>query len=288
MSGSGAGPERLAVFGGVYSNHLALEATLESIARRVDPLRRDSSSPGATDGGNTAVWCLGDVNGFGPAPERSLERLRASGVPAVQGNYDHSLGHALADCACGYTDPEDERLAQDSYDYTSARVGELARAWLRALPREARLTLGGRRVLLCHGSPRRQNEFLWESACSDAFLAWLCDAHDADVIVCSHTGIHWQRALPDGRHVVNSGAIGRPAHDGRPCGWYALLTASAVGLDVEFVPVPYDHEALAREMEAERLPLEFVETIRTGWWTSCLGNLPAKERMRARLEGTPE
>ena len=26
---------------------------------------------------------------------------------------------------------------------------------------------------------------------------------------------------------------------------------------------------------------EFVETIRTGWWTSCLGNVPARERMRS-------
>ena len=50
----------------------------------------------------------------------------------------------------------------------------------------------------------------------------------------------------------------------------------------EFVPVSYDHEALAREMEEERLPAPFVETIRGGWWTTCLEILPAKERARGR------
>jgi len=50
----------------------------------------------------------------------------------------------------------------------------------------------------------------------------------------------------------------------------------------EFAPVRYDHEALAREIEAEGLPNEFAETIRTGWWTTCLENLPAKERARGR------
>jgi hypothetical protein len=36
-------------------------------------------------------------------------------------------------------------------------------------------------------------------------------------------------------------------------------------------------------MEAEALPSEFAETIRTGWWTTCLENLPAKERRRGRF-----
>ena len=54
----------------------------------------------------------------------------------------------------------------------------------------------------------------------------------------------------------------------------------AAGLAVEFVPVEYDHERLAGEMRDEKLPEEFVETVLTGWWTTCLEVLPAKERKR--------
>jgi len=46
--------------------------------------------------------------------------------------------------------------------------------------------------------------------------------------------------------------------------------------------VPYDHPHLAAEMRAEGLPGEFVETILTGWWTTCLEILPAKERSLGR------
>jgi hypothetical protein len=35
-------------------------------------------------------------------------------------------------------------------------------------------------------------------------------------------------------------------------------------------------------MDGEKLPVEFIETIRTGWWTTCLEILPAKERERGR------
>ena len=104
----------------------------------------------------------------------------------------------------------------------------------------------------------------------------------ADVLLCTHTGIKWHRALGDGAHVVNVGVIGRPENDGTTNVWYAVLSATP-DLAVEFVPVRYDAEALAREMEAEGLPGEFVETIRTGWWTTCLENLPAKERARGKF-----
>jgi hypothetical protein len=81
--------------------------------------------------------------------------------------------------------------------------------------------------------------------------------------------------------VVNAGALGRPANDGRTEVWYATLEFES-DVRVEFRPVSYDVETLAREMARESLPQEFIETIRTGWWTTCLENLPAKERRRGR------
>jgi len=256
---------RLAAFGGVYSNAPALRAVLDDVAGH----------------GADLLWCLGDVGGFGPDPDRAIEILRASECPTLRGNYDDAVGNEREDCACGYTDPRDERFAQISYDYTVARTSRDHKTWLAWLPEQRRLEIAGRRVLLCHGSPRRTNEFLWESTSSDGFLEWLCERHEADVLVCTHTGLHWQRRLPSGRHVVNVGAIGRPANDGRTEVWYAALELDR-DVRVEFRPVAYDFEALARDMEAERLPGEFVETIRTGWWTTCLENLPAKERRRGR------
>lgn len=256
---------RLAVFGGVYSNHLALAEVIADIGRR----------------GVGQAWCLGDLGGFGPHPDRSVALLRDSGIPTIQGNYDDSIGHGRADCACGYTDPRDNAFAQRSYDYTSERTAADHKRWMRDLPGQQRMTLAGRRVLLCHGSPRRVNEFLWDSACSDAFLDWLCASFEADLMVCGHTGLPWHRPLPSGRAVVNVGAIGRPANDGCTEVRYAEITLDET-VRVEFPCVRFDAEALAVEMEAERLPSEFVETIRTGWWTTCLENLPAKERMRGR------
>ena len=245
------------------------------------PPRAPRGAEDARGRGAARLFCLGDLGGFGPHPERIRPILEEFGVETIAGNYDRSLAERLADCGCGYTHPADNHFAQLSYDYTNRRTTDEARAWLAGLPALARFTRGGRRVLLCHGSPRRVNEFLWESAASDAFLTRLAREAGADLVLCTHTGLHWQRRLPGGARVVNVGAVGRPANDGSPRVWYAFFPGGAE--EATFVPVEYDHESLAREMEAERLPSEFVETIRTGWWTTCLEILPAKERARGRF-----
>ena len=257
---------RIAFIGGIYSNYWALMATLDDIERR----------------GADRTFFLGDLGAFGPHPDRVPDLLRLRGVEGIQGNYEESLSSGANDCHCGYTDPRDNHYAQISYDYTFANTSGAHKEWMGTLPREIRFEAGGLRFLLVHGSPRRINEFLWRSTSPDAFLEKLCTDAKADVIVCTHTGLHWHRRLPSGRHVVNAGVIGRPANDGRTNVWYAQLTARNRELDVEFVPIAYDHHRLAAEMHQEALPAEFIETVMTGWWTTCLEILPAKERAAGR------
>jgi predicted phosphodiesterase len=256
---------RVACFGGVYNNYLALEAAIGDARRR----------------GVEAIYCLGDMGAFGPHPDRVFPLLDQHGVICLQGNYDDSIGNELDNCQCGYTDPRDNYFAQLSYDYTLANTSATNRQFLRGLPKQIRFSLGPLQVLLCHGSPRKVNEFLWESTTPTHFLNMLADQHAADIIAATHTGIKWQRELSGDRRFVNVGVLGRPENDGQTNVWYALLSHSpASGLEVDFVPVAYDHLRLAEEMRKEKLPEEFIETVLTGWWTTCLEILPAKERKR--------
>ena len=266
---NGGKPEfrRVAAFGGIYSNHHALRRALdEAEARDVD-----------------AVICLGDLGAFGPYPDRACELIREADAIVVRGNYDDSLARGLEDCQCGYTAPRDNHYARISYRYTFANTSPTHRRWMGRLPETFRFRMGEAEVLAFHGSPRRMNEFLWESTTPTHFLERLADDWEADVLLGTHTGLHWRRALSRSRAYVNVGALGRPANDGDPAVWFTILEADGEGgVRSEFVRVPYDHEALAGEMEAEGLPDEFVETIRTGWWTTCLEVLPGKERARGR------
>ena len=135
-----------------------------------------------------------------------------------------------------------------------------------------------------HGSPRRINEFLFASTSPAPFLEVMLERER-----CDGDALHPQRPA-----VAPPAAVGRatwstsassagPANDGRTNVWYAVLEARDDSLGVELVPLDYDHEALAAEMRAEELPEEFVETVTSGWWTTCLEILPARERAASRF-----
>jgi len=229
------------------------------------------------------IFCLGDLGAFGPYPDRVFPILQSNNVQCLRGNYDDSIGFEKDDCQCGYTDPQDNHFAKLSYDYTLANTSEKNKAYLRKLPETIPVQLGDLNVLLCHGSPRQVNEFLWESCTSDGFLRWCCHQYKTDVVVGTHSGIKWHRELGQGKHYVNVGVLGRPENDGTTHVWYTILSTDEKGeLQVEYRPVEYDYQRLAREMESENLPKEFIETVLTGWWTTCLEILPGKERVRGK------
>ncbi len=262
------GPFRsIAVCGGVYSNHHALAAFLDESGRR----------------GAEAVYCLGDLGGFGPTPDRVWPLLERGSVRTIQGNYEQSLAGGAEDCNCGYTDPRDNHFARLSYAYTARQSSAAFKRWMGGLPPRRRVRVGRHELLLVHGSPRRVNEFLFASTSPVPFLEVLLDQERADALLCTHTGLPWRRRLPSGRLAANVGVLGRPANDGSTAVRWAWLETGGNGLDVELVRLPYDHLALAREMRAEALPEEFVETILSGWWTTCLEILPARERAASRF-----
>ena len=258
---------RIAVCGGAYANPHAVRAWVADAGAR----------------GAERLFCLGDLGGFGAECDEIWPLLTDSGVECVAGNYDVAIGRGDADCGCGYSDDRDNHFAQLMYDYTRAHTGAGFAAWMRELPLERRERIGDADVLMVHGSPLAINDFLWESLDDDELRLRL-DAIDGgrpDVLLCTHTGIPWQRRV-DGTLIVNVGTVGRPANDGRQETWYALLDLEGGEVHAELVALAYDWRAHAEAMRAAGLPEPFVETVESGWWTTCLEIVPPPERARGR------
>jgi len=78
--------------------------------------------------------------------------------------------------------------------------------------------------------------------------------------------------------------LGRPANDGRTEVWYALVDLVDGAATAELVPLAYDWAAQAASMRAGGLPEAFVETVETGWWTTCLEVVPPQERSRGKYQ----
>ncbi len=256
---------RIAVCGGPYGNPYALRAFV------TDALAR----------GAQQLFCLGDLGGFGAEVDALWPIISANDITCVAGNYDVAIARADPDCGCGYRDNRDNAYAQLIYDHTLRTTSRAFATWMGRLPTQRRLRLGGTDVHLVHGSPLALNDFWWESLGEDEHRARV-RASGADLVLCTHSGLPWQRRVDD-TLAVNVGVIGKPANDGTNDVWYAVLDLVDGRATAELVPLSYDWRAQAASMRSAGLPEAFVETIETGWWTTCLESLPPAERARGRF-----
>lgn len=101
----------------------------------------------------------------------------------------------------------------------------------------------------------------------------------ADGVIAGHTGIPFTRNV-DGRVWHNTGALGMPANDGTPRGWFTVMTPMIHGLRFEHRPLHYDHITAMRKMREAGLPAGYANAMGNGLWPA-MDILPEPERESA-------
>jgi putative phosphoesterase len=230
---------RVAVITDIHGNLPALEASLTAI----DSMDVD------------AIYCGGDLVGYGPHPNEVCRLLEERGIPTIYGNYDYAIARDQEDCGCAYRDQHDRELGQLSVAWTLEHTDQRSKDFMRGLPFDARFDLGDKRVRLVHGSPRKVNEYLFADKPARTFERIAAGA-DCDVLVFGHTHQPWVEEY-GGVLFVNCGSVGKPK-DGDPRASFAVLDADD-GVTIE--RVEYDAEAVARQVAEAGLPAEYAEKL---------------------------
>jgi predicted phosphodiesterase len=202
---------RVAVLSDIHGNLPALDAVLAEVAAEdVD-----------------AVVCGGDVVG-GAFSVEVLDRLLAlPDVRFVRGNGDRLMLEG--------TDEFDV-----DWEVERRRLGDERLAAIASWPLTAELDFGGLgQALFCHAVPSA-DEPIFTRITPDDDVVRLLIGVDADLLVCGHTHVQFDRLLPSGLRVVNAGSVGMP-YEGRPGAFWALL-----GPGVELRRTEYDVGAAAR------------------------------------------
>jgi predicted phosphodiesterase len=199
----------------------------------------------------------------GPLPAEILDRIMELDALAIHGNADREL---IGAATGGLSDT-----------WAQSQLDERHKSFLAGLPEQVEVeveALG--RVLFCHGSPRSDEEMILRTT-PEEWLREMLEGVDADVVVCGHTHMQFDRRI-DRWRVVNAGSVGLPY--GVPGAHWALL-----GPDVEHRQTPYDVEAFAsrvltldwpkaerfaeeniRNVPSEREALEFFEPMAAEQW----------------------
>ena len=225
---------KIAVLSDIHGNLLALEAVLSDIQNE----------------NCEKILFLGDYALAGPEPGDTVNfcmSLREhDNVEMIQGNtdkmiadYSEELYNNLSKVAPVMANAlrEESKMSKNQIEF------------LRDLPEQKELEIDGVKILMVHGSPRRNNEDILPDTSLDEVEKML-DGVDADLILCGHTHLPCGFQTTKKQTVVNDGSVGRPFTE-NPESCYAIITTHGNGsFSVEHKFVKYDNFQAAKILVA--------------------------------------
>lgn len=194
------------------------------------------------------VFCLGDLAMAGPQPRMVIDFVsKQSDWVVIQGNTDKMIAEFTP------------KLFEDVYASFPVMANALAddvnliesdkKEFLRHLPPQKELEIEGVKILLVHGSPRRNNEDILPDMPLKTVEEMIAGV-DADVIFCGHTHIPCGYQTNSKQTIVNVGSVGRPMH-GEPKACYVVADFEDGGFSIEHRFIEYD-TVMAAEIMAKR------------------------------------
>ncbi len=197
----------------VHGNIRALEAVLQEVP-------------------DDATIIVGGDVAAGPFPQETVDVLRALGdrVRWIRGNADRELVVGEA----GLAPPE-------LLDWVRSKLDAGTIEWLGGLPP----TLVWEGVLYCHATPRNDVDIFTERTPEER-IAFLFEDAAADVIVCGHTHMQFDRTIAD-KCVVNSGSVGMSYDEPHGAYWRLDLEPRYTPYELDLGGYPFEWPALSHE-----------------------------------------
>ena len=245
---------KIALISDIHANLPALEAVLADIEARGDC---------------AATYHLGDLVGYAPWPNETVDLIRERSIAGIAGNYDSTVATDYKHCGCKYEDPRQEEQSHVSYEWTRKHCTATTKAFLGSLPFRLDIRplgghIAGPTLVLVHGTAT-VNTLYWTEDRADSFctrMAELAGMKEGDVIAFGHTHLPYHRQI-GGMHFVNTGSVGTPK-DGDWRAGYVVLDVSSAPLTMQFLRVEYDVQKAAQAIRASDLPSDFADFLEAG------------------------
>lgn len=221
---------KIAVISDIHSNLEALVAALKAI------LPYDVS----------AIYCLGDIVGYGPEPGPCVDLVRKVCTAAVRGNHDEAVAFERGIPLL----PKD---GQQAAVHNRANLNNEQLAYLQSLP----LFYEAHGCTFVHATPKEPNAWYRLDSIEDVveqfnhFRTDVCFVGHTHVpaIVADRLGVF--RVRPGLRYLINVGSVGQP-RDHNPQLSFGIFDTKEVSY--ENVRAPYDIKTTAAKVVAAGLP----------------------------------
>lgn len=179
----------------------------------------------------------------GPLPRETIDLLRTIHIPIdfIRGNGDRAVLDAMKGNEVTSVPEAFRHLIQ----WTASQLDESDREMFESWPSTLELDLDGTRAFFCHATPQSDLP-IFTRLTAEAKLAPLFDDLGADLVVCGHTHMQFDRKVGEVR-LVNAGSVGMPF--GERGAYWLMLTP-----DVDLRRNSYDFDGAAERIRAGSYP----------------------------------
>ena len=236
---------KIAVFGDIHGNIEALKVAYDSvISAKVDK-----------------IYHLGDLGGYAPFVNEVVDFIIEHGIEGVQGNYDLNVAYDNEHCGCKYEDPIQAEMADKSFEWTKRHATQKSKDFMKSLPESISFTSGGKKVVLFHATPHKNNLYWYEERPEKFFLEMFVKTK-ADVMIYGHTHKPYRKDI-GAKVFINAGSVGKPK-DGDPRTCVTLVDITDNEVRHEFLRVPYDVGRMVSSILLSGLPAALADKLKEG------------------------
>ena len=213
---------KVAIISDLHANYSATKAVFDAIYREAD-----------------ALIVAGDLVGYYFEPSSVIDAVRGWKKQSwiIQGNHDTALIKSRSDVNL----QEDlRRRYGPGNDIALKELNEFQWNWIKSKSTSEKFSIGNRSVMLCHGSPENQNQYVYPDSDLQSISV---HAKDLDLLVLGHT--HYPMLKKIGKClVVNPGSVGQPRNRVRGAAWAMLDTEN---MTVKLRIQPYSMDCIAKQ-----------------------------------------
>lgn len=226
---------KIAIISDIHGNIDALESVLSDIEKE----------------NCSKIFCLGDIAMAGPEPSKTISKIHAlvqtKDFHIIQGNTDSMLSVFSFDTYNAILNTN--TVMGSAYLADSQLLTNEEKEFLKNLPEKLEMVLFGIKILLVHGSPRKNNENIYPNLPIEEVEEMIKDT-DANIIFCGHTHMPCGYQTNTEQTIVNVGSVGRPFSDS-PDSCYVIMEINeeTSNYTVKHKFVKYDVLAASKKIE---------------------------------------
>lgn len=186
---------KIAVISDIHGNLEAINSVVEDIKNE----------------GCEKIFCLGDLAMAGPQPKETIDFIQNLSdkfeMEIIQGNTDEMI--ALNNNEIYEKIKSALPVMAEAYKSDLQTITKEQKEYLKNLPKQKEITIGDIKILLVHGSPRRNNEDIFPDLDIKTVEEMIANTN-ANLILCGHTHIPCGYQTTTNQTIINVGSVGRP------------------------------------------------------------------------------